>query len=60
MRARPLTQGSRGLGRGPGSDGKQELAWMSTNNGVQLISVQPMQVTLLVIAQVLLTYGLLI
>ena len=47
MRARPLTQSRLTSGRAARStefDARRELAWMSTGNGVQLISIQPMEV----------------
>ena len=47
MRARPLTQSNLvngRLARNIEHDTRRELAWMSTGNGVQLISIQPMEV----------------
>jgi hypothetical protein len=45
MRARPLTQGttSSRMARHTAYDAKRELAWMSTNDGVQLVSIQPLE-----------------
>lgn len=52
MRARPLTQQhsithdtlpSHRLPQYDNSSGR-ELAWMSTNDGIQLVSIQPLQV----------------
>ena len=55
MRARPLTQSGRssvkphyrsntGPATATGYDSRTELAWMSTSDGVQLVSIQPLQV----------------
>ncbi len=48
MRARPLTQShfsSSNLARQTEHDARREIAWMSTGNGVQLVSIQPMEVS---------------
>ena len=44
MRARPLSQTSRSIMKERTVQPSNELAWISTSDGVQLVTIQPLQV----------------